>query len=373
MENNELKVLAVADPAVRAYQDTQLNIISNFKKSNVVFDVFPWDKYYSTMMDVFSGKTYYDIVMIAGHLWKREMVEKANISPLSFSCEDILPVIADEMSYQGNAYLSPSFCDGHMIVYRKDIIKEVLGRELPKIITPQQYCETAKKLAISGHKIAMKAHSSEIFTDALPFLRMNGTGVYNDETHKIQCACNQIIDGLKDYCRLKQYAFSDTATYGNEEIADKIKNGQAAMATTWSGQMGVVCDDNCKNKENLGFSTFTTAWNVTWSFAISSKCQNQELANEFLEYLRSPENDALAGAVSGAPVRKSSYANGFNKYPWYRCQMKMISKAKALPDIKLAGEKNAVLYEEIAAAFKGVKSSKDAMKSAAIRIRKLEN
>lgn len=372
MENNELKVLAVADPAVKAYQDKQLNIISNFG-GNVTFDVFPWDEYYSTMMDVFSGKTYYDIIMIAGHLWKREMVENNNLSPLSFSCEDILPAIASEMSYKGGKFLSPSFCDGHMIVYRKSIVKEGIGRELPKIITPQQYCETAKKLSISGYKIAMKAHNSEIFTDALPFLRMNGTGVYNEETYKIQCDCNQIIDGLKDYCKLKQYAFSDTDTYGNDEIVQKLQSKEATMAVTWSGQMGVVCDDNCIDKNDLGFSTFTTAWNVTWSFAISSKCKNKELANKFLKYLRSPENDALAGSVSGAPVRKSSYTKGFEKYPWYKCQMKMIGKAQALPDIKSAGEKNAILYEEIAAAFKGTKSSKDAMQSAATRIRKLED
>lgn len=372
MENNKLKVLAVADPAIRAYQNTEFNIISKFGR-DVEFDIFPWDKYYTTMMDVFSGKTYYDIVMIAGHLWKREMVEKENISPLSFSCEDILPVIAEEMYYGKDAYLSPSFCDGHMIVYRKDIVKNVTGSELPKVITPKQYCETAKKLALSGYKIAMKAHPSEIFTDALPFLRMNGADVYNHDTLKIQCDCNQIIDGLKEYCKLKKFAFSDTDTYGNEEIAKKLQTGETSMAVTWSGQMGVVFNEDCKDKDNLGFSTFTTAWNVTWSFAISSKCNNKELANEFLEYLRSPENDTIAGSISGAPVRKSSYSKGYKKYPWYKCQEEMINKAKALPDIKSAGEKNAVLYEEITAAFKGSKSSREAMKSAAYRIRKLED
>ncbi len=372
MENNILKVLAVDDPAVRAYTDKQLNLIEKFGKK-VIFDVFPWDKYYGTMMDVFSGKTYYDIVMIAGHLWKREMVEKNNIIPLSFSCEDILPSIAKEMYYDGQPYLSPSFCDGHMIVYRKDVVKKVLGHLPDGCMTPQEYCEIAEKLGTAGYKIAMKAHPSEIFTDALPFLRMNGADIYNADTEKVQCDCNQIIDGLKKYCEIKKYAFEDTDTYGNNEVAEKLKSGEAAMGITWSGQMGVVCDDQCVRPENLGYATLTTAWNVTWSFAVSSKSENKDVADEFLKFLRSSENDSHAGEFSGAPVRKSSYLLGQKKYPWYKTQMKMISKANALPDIKFAGDKNSILYEEIAMAFKGTKYCREAMQDAAKRIRILED
>ncbi len=364
-----LKVLAVADPAVMAYVDQKL---TDKFPAKVKMDVFPWSEYYSTMMQVFEGTAYYDIIMVAGHLWKRDFVEKGYLAPISYEEEDILPVIAKEMKFAGKQYLSPSFCDGHIIVYRKSVIKEVLGKEFGDIVTPKEYFEAAQKLSDAGHFIAMKADESEIFTDALPFLRMDGMDVYDATTELIQCEQKEIVNGLEKYVDLKKFAFIDTDTYGNVEVAKKLQSKEAAMGVTWSGQMGTVMNEDCIEKEDLGFATFSTAWNVTWSFAISSTSRNIVLAEELLQFLRSKEIDQKAGSVSGAPVRKDSYLSFVETYPWYHCQLAMFENATLLPNLLKAGDKFGVLYHQIALAFAGEKSPKEAMIDAKHEIMKLE-
>jgi len=249
-------------------------------------------------------------------------------------------------------------------------LKEELGKTFDSVITPEEYVDAASIISSSGTPgaIAMKAHPSEIFTDALPFLRMGGKDVYDAETLEAMCSEESIINGLEAYCGLRKYAFPDTDTYGNDEIALTIQNKKAAMAVTWSGQLGVVYNEDCVDKEDLGFATFNTAWNVTWSFAISGGSKNKEKANELLRFLRSPKIDAVAGAHSGAPVRRQSYLEGKDKFPWYECQLSMIEKAKPLPNMLLAGDKNGVLYEEIAEAFSGRKTPAKAMEDAKKRI-----
>ncbi|MBE5979198.1 MAG: extracellular solute-binding protein [Paenibacillaceae bacterium] len=362
MEQGILKVLAVADPAVNGYLDKRLGILNGYKE-NVEFQIVPWSEYYDKMMESLNGSGDYDIIMAAGHLWLSDFVEKGYLAELELEEEDILPAIVREMSYQDKAYLSPSFCDGHMIVYRKSLIYKVLGKELEPVITPQEYLDTAKALAaVYGRKaVAMKADSSEIFTDALPFLRMYGGDAYNSEGNPV-CGDEKAIRGLQSYCECKSYALEGTEHFANEKIADAIRMKKAVMAVTWSGQLGAVWENGCLEPEDLGFSTFSTAWNVTWSFAICSESRKREAANDFLRYLRSSVVDCKTGRVSGAPVRESSYQKG--NAPWFPVQKMMIESARPLPNINRSGDKNAILYQKIYQAFTGELSARKAMESA---------
>ncbi len=368
--NNVLKVLAVDDPAVRAYTDPALDLMKDFPYP-VQFDVYPWDVYYKTMCDVFEGKASYDVIMAAGHLWKRELAENNNIVPITFNRDNIPESIADEMYYNGKAYLSPSFCDGHMILFRKSIFEKENIKFSGQMISPDEYIDAAAKLYKSGYRIPMKAARSEIFTDAIVYMRMYGVDIYNSETHEIQCDSDEVIKGLEKYLSLKKYSFENTYKFGNDEVANVLRDGISPMGVTWSGQMGYLLDSRCRCKNDFGFATFSTAWNVTWSFAVTQASTQKEKADKFLEFLRSENVDKNAGAVSGAPVRKSNYISGMNEYPWYDCQMKMIDIANPLPDIKNAGDKNACLYDEIYNAFMGNKTAEQAMKDAAAAIRNL--
>ncbi|MEY8351819.1 extracellular solute-binding protein [Lachnospiraceae bacterium 54-53] len=364
MEQAALKVLAVADPAVECYLDRELGILNGYG-GKVVFDAVPWAEYYPAMMEVFSGKADYDIVMVAGHLWLSDFVKNGYLSELELEDEDILPVIAREIRYEGKAYLSPSFCDGHMIVYRKSALIQAVGKVPGRVVTPGQYIELAKAVTAAKGKpaAAMKAHASEIFTDALPFLRMYGGDVY-DEAGRAVCTDKTVIKGLRSYLELKTYALEGTGSFGNDEIAAAVREKKADMAVTWSGQMGVLFKEGCLEPEDLGFMTFYTPWNVTWSFAVSSGSRQKEAANGFLRYLRSLEVDRKVGRKSGAPVRESSYLEGESVCPWFPVQKKMMELARPLPHMYGAGEKNGVFYQKIAEAFSGKKTAEEAMEEA---------
>ncbi len=368
MSEKVLKVLAVDDPAVFAYTDRELGILEKYGKP-VEFEIVPWSEYFPKMTDVFEGKASYDIVMIAGHLWAYDLVKKGCLAPLSYEDEDILPVIAREMEYEGKKYLSPSFCDGHIAVYRKSVVKNALG-ELPgEVISPEEYIRIAKLIFEKENRpsLAMKADASEIFTDALPFLRMFGEDVYTEDG--INCGSSKIVEGLEQYCSMKKYALPSTDKFGNGEVADAIRTGKAPLAITWSGQMGVVMAG--LDADDLGFATLSTAWNVTWSFAVSTKSGMKAEAEDFLKFLRSPEIDRLAGEKSGAPVRLSSYKAGADSHPWYDCQVRMFENAKPLLCRENAGDLNGVLYGEIAEAFAGRKTPQAAMKDAETKIKEM--
>lgn len=363
MSDGALKVLAVDDPAVSVYVGKKYGVLERYGE-DVRFDVVPWNAYYDTMMDVFAGKADYDVVMVAGHLWVCDFVKKGYLAEIPYDFEDILPTVVSEMQVDEKTCLSPSFCDGHIIVYRKSVVRDVLGKSFGEVVTPGELAEAAGKIADATGKpsIALKADVSEIFTDALPYLRMNGGDVYEGE--RAVCDRPEVIAGLETYCSLRQYAPEGAESFGNDEVAAAIREGKTPLAVTWSGQMGVVYTDDCVEKEDLGFATFSTAWNTTWSFAVSAGSGKKREAQAFLAYLRSGEVDALAGAVSGAPVRRSSYEAGRAKYPWYDCQLTMIRRADPLPCMPRAGEKHDIFYRQIAEAFAGKKTAAQAMADA---------
>lgn len=361
--NNILKVLAVADPAIYVYNDRKYNVISKYTEmhnTRIEFDIIPWNDYYGTMMKSFAGEGDYDIVMIAGHLWLKDFVEKGYLSPVKYptDCDydtmDILPVIRNEMDVGGQTYLYPSFCDGHMVLYRKSIVEKLLGTLPGKSISTDELIYMVKRCSGYNkmHGIVMKAHPSEIFLDFLPYLRNEGVDAFNS----MSCAPSfNNEDGrcaLEKYIGLRAFAPSDTDTYGNDEVKKAFQTRKAVFAVTWGGQLGTVLGNECEDIDDIGFAALKTSWNVTWSFGINRCSDRQNEANEFLHYLTSKEVDRIVGAFAGSPVRRSTYEIDNKKYKWYPIHLEMIKElAYPLPKMDNAGEKLGVLYKVITEAF----------------------
>lgn len=376
MKHDLLKVLAVGDPAVYAYADPRFAIVDKFNKENgtqVEFQIVPFTEYYPMMEKSLSKTHEFDIVMVAGHLWVKDFVEKGYLAPIApsqdeyYDFEDILPVILDELKIEGVPYLYPSFCDGHILLYRKSLVESVLEESLPESVDTDTIIKLAEEL--NGYKgmsgIALKAHPSEIFLDFLPYLRQEGVDAYDPDTHLPTFANDRGFIALEKYCRLRQCAPSNTNTFGNDEVREEFQQKRVAMAVTWGGQLGFVYDDRCKDKEDVGFAALKTAWNVTWSFAIDKYSANQELANKFLQYLTSKDIDRIVGGYAGSPVRKSTYELDSEKYPWYSVHLQLIERfATPLPKISSAGARNDVLYNHVYKALTGEESPEDALKNA---------
>lgn len=362
--NGAVRVLAVDDPAVRAYAAP-----GGDGGCAVEFVVEPWERYGGLMEAALAGKADYDVVMVAGHLWKRDLVDAGLLLPLDALDEDVIGSVAQECSHAGRTYLSPSFCDGHMVVFDKERAGGLFDSLDPVAIPPAEYIGIAQKLGAGA--VAVKAHPSEIFTDALPFLRMHGGDAYDSAGNPV-CDSDEAVRGLGEYLRLREFACGRAEDSGNAEVADALSSGRAAIGITWSGQLGVVASARGGDMSAFGFRTLTTAWNTTWSFAVAASSRRAEQAKALLARLRAPEVDRLAGECSGAPIRRSTYAEDAGRHPWYSCQLGMIETcARPLPDIRNAASKNACLYREIHACFTGRKSAREALETAAAEIRAL--
>ena len=381
MSSKKVRVLAVGDPAVEVYVDKNYKILDRWKNNNNIdidFNIVSWENYYNTMMEDFKAEEpNYDIVMVAGHFWLRDFVENKfispmddymNLLPMDYEYEDILPIIREEMKLDGRQYLLPSFCDGHMVLYRKSIVKEVLGYLPKECITIDELISMVEKVdGFQGLRgIAIKAHVSEILTDFLPYLRSEGIDLF-DEKHKPSFYNDKGIKALNKYIALRKYAPVNTNEFGNVEIKDQIQQKKAVFAITWGGQLGVVLNEQCEELEDIGFATLDKPWNVTWSFALNNNSKNKEDAVRFLAYLTSKDIDKLVGSYAGSPVRKSTYLDETerSKCSWYDAHLDMVEKyAKPLPSLKGSGEILGILYEYISKAFNHELSAEEALKTA---------
>lgn len=379
-----LKVLAVADPAVYGYVDDKYKILSKFNEDNkeftVDFHIVPWNDYYSTMMETFEGKRDYDIVMVAGHLWLKDFVDKGFLAEVDkdydekYNYEDILPIIREEIEINKVQYLYPSFCDGHVVLYRKSITEKILGKYPENIINTDELVDMAWKCnGYNGMKgIVLKAHPSEIFLDFLPYLRNEGLDAVDEGTGKPTFNNEKAENAFRKYMSLKAISPESTSTFGNEEVKNAFQRKQSLFAVTWGGQLGVILGEDCIEKEDIGFSALNTSWNVTWSFGIN-KLSNKKLeANKFLRYITSKEIDRIIGSYAGSPVRKSTYLEDRDKYSWYDMHLELIQKyAQPLPSLSNAGAKFGVIYEALTKAFGGEITIKDALKEAEDKFIKL--
>lgn len=369
-----LKILAVGDPAVYAYTDELYNIIGNFNgRFKVDFDIVSWNDYYGAMMETFEGKREYDVVMVAGHLWLKDFVNKGYLCPVEsnydwgYDYEDILPVIRDEIELDGVQYLYPSFCDGHVVLYRKSIVEKVMGRLPNEVITTDELIEMAAACSGSSnmHGIVLKAHPSEILLDFIPYLRNEDIDVFDRENLTPAFNSEKGEKALHKYLSLKAFAPTNTGSFGNEEVKNAFQRKETVFAVTWGGQLGVVLGDGCIEREDIGFAALKTSWNVTWSFAISSLSKNKDEANYFLRYITSKEVDRVIGGYAGSPVRKSTYLTDKNKYNWYDMHLNLIEKyAQSLPQLINAGEKLGVLYDKLSKSFDGEITIKQCLQQA---------
>ena len=344
----QLNVLAVGDPAVYGYVDKSLNIISSYEVKNnikVVFDIVDWVDYYDALMNSFTNYKY-DIVMVAGHLWLPDFVNKGYLKEFNVSDDslydfnDVLEVIQNEMKINNKQYLLPSFCDGHMLAYRTDkVVFE--SQDNISINDIKDYLDRNRI-----RKVVLKAHPSEIFLDFLPYLRSQGTD-FIDELGRPLFNNEQGIEALKSYKGMLEHSSIETLKFGNEEVLSAIQKDQISLAVSWGGQIGQILNQHCINRETLKFVGLKESWNVTWSFGIPSLTTKTDEALQFMKYLSSKKVDKLIGGYCGNPTRTSTFIEDGIKHAWYKNLYNMLVNCKPLPNLLNTGELIGVFTEEL--------------------------
>ncbi len=246
MNDVTINVMAVGDPAVYVYKNPEFKIIEKFEKDTgytVNFNIIPWNEYYAKLTEKFDSKDECDVIMVAGHLWLSDFVKKGYLAPICpdriDEDDDVLRCVNSEMYYEGKRYLYPSFCDGHMLVYRKSMLNDKVVDKINKMTRVnfdelEKICEEYSSNA--KHAICLKAHPSEIYLDTLPYMRQLGADDdFQDEKNAVL--------GLERYMRMMKYAPKECVNFGNEEVMDAIIDNKVPMAVTWGGQLGLLMQE----------------------------------------------------------------------------------------------------------------------------------
>jgi multiple sugar transport system substrate-binding protein len=371
----EINILAVNDPAVKAYTNRQDKLAERIGKTldiTVNIEVVEFADYYGRLMEAFKDSLY-DIVMVAGHLWLPAFVEKGYLAPIEFDnndtydYEDVIATIRSEMSVKGQQYLLPSFCDGHMVLYKKEKMK--FKDKHPTTI--QEITKALEKYAAKPFKpFVLKAHESELFLDFLPYLRSFGVEPFAEDGTP-QFNQEDGIRALKRYKYMVEFAGEDSLEYGNVEVMKRLQQDLCYVGLTWGGQLGAVMGEGCMNPDSWSFSYPETPWNVTWSFGINHNSLQQALATQVLMELTSKAVDLKVGRICGNPTRESSFEADRRKYPWYPAVKEMFSQSKPLASFSKLPDAIGVVTGELRQAILGVKSPEEALQHAEEKVNSL--
>jgi multiple sugar transport system substrate-binding protein len=215
--------------------------------------------------------------------------------------------------------------------------------------------------------IALKAHPSEILFDWLPFFYAAG-GVLADEDLKPAFSSKAGVEALEMYCQLREYAPSETHTFGNEEIAEIIIQGQAALITTWGGQAAPIFLNQANSfLEKYGAAIFPHPCGGTWGITLPANQSREDQLKALQSVLKLNDSamdlDVLLAA--GSPIRETSYtAEAFEKYSWLRAQREIYNRLTFLPFDPRISLYLGPLTEALYSAFLGDKSAPEALNDA---------
>ncbi|PXV62777.1 carbohydrate ABC transporter substrate-binding protein (CUT1 family) [Halanaerobium congolense] len=359
-----INILAVGDPAVEVYNDPKYGFLEEFQKNKQIevnFEIVSFNKYYEELMKSFQ-KYKYDVVMVAGHLWLKEFVEKNYLAELKlteaqdYNYLDIVEEIREELELDGKKYLLPSFSDGHILVYRKSNKTKNIGKK----ITIKELIAVVKSFEQAANPFVLKADVSEIFLDLLPYFRAEGLEPFS-EAGEFLLNNETGIEAFNNYLVLKKYCNKNIVNFGNEEVKNVIQKKKVELAVTWSGQLGSVMDNDCLEKDSLDFAYLEKPWKTTWSFALNNLSQKKEAAEEFMYYITSQKVDRSVGEHCGNPTRLSNFEADREKFRWYKVVLEMLINSKNLPDLKNMGSLISSCSGEFHQALKGKISVEEAL------------
>lgn len=340
-----LKIIGPDDPALAA---ARKNIAEN-PEWDLELTVYPWADYRDVMMASLTADiTPNQAVFVPGHVWIPELAAAGLITELDqmlprlpenawydYHWENVIPSVKKESQYLDRQYMVPYFNDAHILFYREDLVQQQEPESLIEI-SPLDLASLAEKAhqPPDVYGIALKAHPSEILFDWMPYLLSAG-GQIADQDLLPAFQSDAGIQALKAYLALREYAPPQTGSFGNEEIAEVIRKGQAAYVATWGGQAApIFLDEKNLFRDKYRPAIFPHPCGGTWGVTLPSN-QPGEIQLETLRVLlllNSPEADKDVLLAAGSPVREDSYTeDAYQKFPWLRAQREIYDRISFLP------------------------------------------
>lgn len=244
----------IADGIIKEFED-KYNVKVNYKT---------FDDMETMYIEVSSGKTNWDAVLVADYMADR-MIQEELIQKID---KDKIPNL-NEMNESdmgkpfdpNNDYTVPYMNGTIGIIYNKDLVDEKVDSW--DIMWNEKYKKQIFVLDAQRDAIGMA-------------LKKLGYSLNSTNEKELEEAKNLLI---------KQKPL--VLKYGADEVKDLMTSGEAAIAMIWSGEGLTLADEN----ENLEFiipKEGANFWLDSW--AIPTNANDKETAEEFINFVSSKEN-----------------------------------------------------------------------------------
>jgi ABC-type glycerol-3-phosphate transport system substrate-binding protein len=338
-----------------------------------------------------SPQSQYDVLEVDNY-WAGEFPAAGWLEPLeeyvkrsNFDLSVYIPSSLEMTGYyKGKLYMIPMYNYAMALIYRKDIMndpkvrakyKEIKKKELTLPKTLDEYVDLAKfmKKYVGIDGSAMQAQRGDpIVMEWTNYLYALG-GSYYDKNWKVTIndwrgikATQLYIDCLKNAAPLGALSF-------NLDDAFRVMSQGKAFSYITYWWMLPQLEDPSKStvagKVDIAPIPGKGGLNGGWGWAIPKNLpkERKEAAWKFIEWVESFEIAKKRALMGGAPTRYDVFKDPevLKKYPFYTTVMKIIEKARPVPEFQYSAEMIEIVGRELSLAATEKKDIKKALNDAA--------
>ncbi|MCX4751300.1 sugar ABC transporter substrate-binding protein [Kitasatospora sp. NBC_01287] len=329
---HSINVLMVNNPQM---EDLQKLTAANFTKSTgikVNFTVLPEDDARDKFTQDFSSQSgQYDIATISNY----EVPFYAKngwLAPLSgyasgdtgFQQSDILPTIAQALTYNGQLYAEPFYGESSFLMYRKDVFA-AKGLTMPANPTWQQVADLAAQAdgAQPGMKgICLRGQPGwgEVIAPLTTVVNTMG-GTWFDQNWQAQLTSPAFTAATSFYVDLvRAHGEAGAAQSGFTECLNDMEQGKVAMWYDATSAAGSLEASDSPVAGKVGYvpapvdQTKSSGWLYTWAWGVQKASKHQDDAWKFISWASGQGYENLVGQSLGwsrvpAGKRTSTYGN----------------------------------------------------------------
>ncbi|WP_040493255.1 ABC transporter substrate-binding protein [Ilumatobacter nonamiensis] len=289
-----------------------------------------------TTRDVGAGGEQFDVVQIGmfeapqfgANGWLVPLDDFAADDP-DYNPDDLIPAVADGLSYDGSLYASPFYAESSFVMYRQDVLDEA-GLTMPDEPTWDEVAEIARAVdsdEMAGICLRGKPGWGDLgasFTTVLNTFGGTWWAANEDGTiGEAQVDQPEFAEALNFYVDLVNDAGEDDAANSSfNECLALYQDGKVAMWYDATVAAGLLEADDSPVQGLNSFAlaptkeTDASGWLWAWALAIPVSTTDQDAAWDFISWATSEEyinsaGEMLPGGWAAVPpgTRTSTYEN----------------------------------------------------------------
>ncbi|MBE3598389.1 MAG: extracellular solute-binding protein [Limnochordaceae bacterium] len=362
----------------------------------VVFEIVQYsDMHAKLVTQLLSDRSQYDVIEVDNY-WAGEFPAAGWLEPLDKYIRrdgfDLSPYLDSMLQmvgyYEGKLYMIPMYNYAMGLLYRTDLMenqelrrkyRQEYGTEMRVPETVEEYVRLSKFMAknagVAGS--AMQAQRGDpIVMEWSNYLFSLG-GDYYDRNWNAALTTTAAVKATELYIEnLRQAAPSGALSFNLDDAFRVMSQGRAFSMISYNWMLPQLNDPSksvVAGKVALAPMPGGIGLNGGWGWAIAHNTPYKEEAWQFIKWVESPQIVKKRALKGGAPTRVDVFRDPevLAKYPWYREVLKLLEKAKPVPEFEYSAQMIEVVGRELSLAASGQKDIKAALDTANRELDKL--